>query len=650
MTDSTVPATIAVIGSGPRGVAVLERLAMRLRAEAGGHPVTIHVLDAVEVGAGRIWRTDQEDHFTMNTVTEQVTMFSGPPDSGPARPGAGPALDQWMASERLPASEPVGPGADRFASRLTYGHYLRFVYRSIADRLPAHVRLVSQCTTVTSLDPLPEGGYRLALGAARELYADSVLLATGHPRLAPDEEEQHLLDFASRHPGARYLRGDSAADMELAEAVPPGTTVAVKGMGLSFYDVMLSLTVARGGVFERDGGGTMTYRPSGAEPMLVAGSRSGLPIPARGRNQKPPKHAHRPVFMTPERVRAAQERRRERTGSAQLDFGEDIRPWVDLEVDHVHLTTHVRARSGEGAAERFSRAYVRAVLAGEDVGPLLREVGVDDVPPLDMERRARPFEGEEYTGPDQWRDRLLAEVRSDLAEAELGNVDGPLKAALDVLRDIRGVLRPGIDFAGLTPESYREAFLGRYVPANALLSAGPPIPRVEQLVALVEAGLLEVAGPDTRFGTDEARGRFTVESPRVPGSRRLAEVLVDARIPSPRLGRDASALFRHLRARGMVRESVVPGVGGELDHRAGGLDVDPESYRVVDARGTARGGLYALGIPTEHTRWFTQVGSSRPGHRTLFHQDADTVARGLLADALGRRGRPVASRLSGVPA
>ena len=38
-----------------------------------------------------------------------------------------------------------------------------------------------------------------------------------------------------------------------------------------------------------------------------------------------------------------------------------------------------------------------------------------------------------------------------------------------------------------------------------------------------------------------------------------------------------------------------------------------------------------LGIPTEHIRWFTQVGSGRPQVWTGFTADADAVAADLLA-------------------
>lgn len=51
---------IAIVGSGPRGLGVLERITARL-AEAPPAAAEIFLIDAVQVGCGRIWRTDQPD-------------------------------------------------------------------------------------------------------------------------------------------------------------------------------------------------------------------------------------------------------------------------------------------------------------------------------------------------------------------------------------------------------------------------------------------------------------------------------------------------------------------------------------------------------------------------------------------------------------
>ncbi|MFE9042602.1 FAD/NAD(P)-binding protein [Streptomyces sp. NPDC007818] len=641
-TSDSRPLVLAVIGSGPRGLSVLERLAVRTAAEAeeaaGGtapRPVRIHLVDATEIGAGRVWRTDQDPWFTMNTVISQVTMYSGDPDGGPSRPGAGPSLGEWIADRARAGEEPLGP--DDYASRVRYGQYLTDVYRTIARNLPEHVRLHPVRARVTALRPGEDGGYLLSLDTAPHLLeADRVVLATGHPFNAPDDFEREMLQFTTRTPGTRYICGDSAADMPLDEhSVPAGGSVAIRGIGLSFYDVMLSLTVGRGGTFRTRADGTLEYLPSGREPRIVAGSRSGLPIPARGRNQKEPSYSHKALFLTEDALLAARAARRAQGGTGQLDFAEDVLPLLRHEVEHVYQVTHVRNARGAEAADAFAAAHAEALRAGRDRRRLLADAGLADVPPLDLFSLARPFEGERFGSPEEFRERLLKVMDEDLAAAALGTLDGPLKAALDVLRDIRNVVRLAVDFGGLLPDSHTGFFHGRFLPVNALLSAGPPMYRVEQLRALIQRGVVEVAGPGSVFGADERAGGFRVGSAQVAGPGRLVHTLIDARIPTPDLHRDTSPLTRQLIEEGIIRPYVIPGPAGS-SYRTGGLEVTDSPFHVVDARGVPQPDLYALGIPTEHTRWFTQVGSSRPGVGTLFYRDADAIA----ADALRPASRP----------
>src|SRR5688572_11437890 len=89
---------IAMVGTGPRGIAVLERLGARLAARPPARPVEVLVLDTVQVGCGRIWRTNQPEHLLMNTPAGEVTMFSGPPALRPSGRQSGHGLTQRPAS------------------------------------------------------------------------------------------------------------------------------------------------------------------------------------------------------------------------------------------------------------------------------------------------------------------------------------------------------------------------------------------------------------------------------------------------------------------------------------------------------------------------------------------------------------------------
>ena len=86
---------IAIVGLGPRGLSVLERLISNIAENQLEKKIEIHVIDPFPFGAGKVWRTDQANCLLMNTVASQITLFT---DStvecdGPIKDG--PNLYEW---------------------------------------------------------------------------------------------------------------------------------------------------------------------------------------------------------------------------------------------------------------------------------------------------------------------------------------------------------------------------------------------------------------------------------------------------------------------------------------------------------------------------------------------------------------------------
>ncbi|MEU4689840.1 FAD/NAD(P)-binding protein [Actinoplanes sp. NPDC023714] len=615
---SPAPYRIAVVGTGPRGIAVLERLVARLTAHPPDRPVILHAIDAVQVGCGQIWRTDQPGWFLMNTPAGEVTMFSGPADGGRPRAGAGPSLAEWWRTAEPGVADPNG-----YAPRRTYGRYLTWVLDTIEAGLPPAVTLHRVHARVRTLDTAGTGPLRLETADGRILVVDRVVLSTGHPAPQLSGGQQAFADVGVRHPGARYLRATHPAAMPLDE-LPAGRPVGVLGLGLTFYDVMAALTIGRGGRFVGTGD-SLRYQPSGAEPLLVAGSRSGVPLPARGRNQKPGDFRYTPRIFTPQRIHAAR-------ATGPLDFRGDVQPWLLAEIDLVYFGTAIRQRFGPEREQEFTERVLAALARGAGPDAVLlaaRGAGLTDLPVLDLAALARPFTGRRFASPRAFHRIVRRHLGQDLAAADQGNVDGPRKAALDTLRDVRSVIRAAVDHGGLTARSHRDDFLGAFVPLASTLSAGPPRLRLQQVIALLDAGVLRLLGPGAVFTADSARGRFRGSSPQVRGSATALDALVDARIPAPDLRRDPAPLTRHLVGAGVLH----PYANGTF--RTGGVHVTTAPYHPVGAGGRPDRRLHVLGIPTEHTRWFTQVGSGRPGRWDTFTTDADTIAANLLG--MGKR-------------
>lgn len=498
---------------------------------------------------------------------------------------------------------------------------------------PAGVRVRPVLGLATGL-ARADGGLVLTLDhGRRRLRVDQAVLATGHSDLEPTAEQRALAAHCDRHPGLRYVPPSIAADMPLDE-LPAGETVAVRGLGLTFYDIVACLTTGRGGRFQRASGGRLRYLPSGREPRLVAGSRSGLPFLARPELTGPPRLAPRPVVLTETLIARLRERAAGRHGSGQLDFAAEMEPVIQAELDFAYYGCAVQLRHGSRAGERFRSDFQAAVGPWGTVEParvaqLAAEHEAADLAGVRLAALARPFSGQAFARPSAFRDRLTRLLHADVTAARAGTAASPPKAAMGVLRSLRPALPTIVDFGGLLPASQRD-FLNRFAPMSFLLSAGPPASEVEQLAALLETGIVDVSGPSARFGPSGRPGAFVMCSHLVHGSRRTARALVEARAPGADLPTDTNPLLRSMRRNGLISEYVITDPGTGERYLTGGLAITSAPYRVIDPAGRPADDIYAIGVVTQNTRWFTQIGTGRPGQDSPLCRDADAIALALL--------------------
>ena len=104
VTDAACAARIVFVGAGPRAVMLLERLLARL--EESAPPLEITLVDPHPPGAGRIWRRDQSPLLKLNSMAQDVTVFTDETlhdrRPGPPRPVAASSGPSSCATGALP--------------------------------------------------------------------------------------------------------------------------------------------------------------------------------------------------------------------------------------------------------------------------------------------------------------------------------------------------------------------------------------------------------------------------------------------------------------------------------------------------------------------------------------------------------------------
>ncbi|TAJ50185.1 MAG: FAD/NAD(P)-binding protein [Herbiconiux sp.] len=695
---STPPvASLAVIGAGPRGSGVLERIAANLAdLWSAGDPLVIHLIDPHPAGPGRIWRHDQSPLLKLNSMAADVTMFTDASSTidGPIAPG--PSLVEWAERVRTgeieidrsrvdPALrselEHLGPAS--FPTRRLQSLYLRWFHERAVALLGDAVEVREHRALARAVSEAPDGRQRVQLDTGQVLEVDLVLYSLGHTGADPEPEHARLIDFASRRE-LYYLPPAFTADADTRPIVP-GQRVLVRGLGLAAVDLIVLLTEGRGGRFvPLDDGGDgaparLRYEPSGREPRIVVGSRRGVPYHSKIGSQLVGE-APVPRFFTAE-VAAALE-----AEADSLDFAADIWPLIAKEMlwgyyrelftghpDRVTLSwaefaeryedidpraviiaeptptattstartstgptssgtprtpgTRTRGHALPDAGSEEEKALVRADAAS--LTALIESSVPAEIDRLFLPELDRPLAGRRFEGVDAVQDAVRAYIERDLALRTLPEHSATLGLFLSILRAMF-VFADLLASPKWSARSRVADLNGWWLGYFSFIASGPPAHRLEELLALSEAGMVQFLGGEMWVEADEEEGCFRAGSAN-HDQVVTATALVDARLPDTSVARSDNELLRVLVQSGSVLEEIArePALTGDaaFAESTGRLIVRSDDRRVLHGTGAPGERAYAIGPYTNSPF----VGAfSRPGTNAVSFRENDLVARALL--------------------
>ncbi|MFF4955201.1 FAD/NAD(P)-binding protein [Streptomyces chattanoogensis] len=578
--------SVVIVGAGPRGTGLVERIAANAPELYPDRPLDLHLVDPYPPGGGRIWRADQSLLLWMNSTAEDVTMFTDESVemAGPVRPG--PTFAEWS-----------GADGRTFPGRREQGAYLSWVYEQSVAALPPRIAVHEHRRRAVRVTGPRDGRQEVWLeGRPAPLAADLVVLTLGHLESELPQEQRELSDFAARH-GLTHLPPAFTADADLS-ALRPGEPVLVRGFGLAFIDLMVLLTEGRGGTYATGADGRLVYRPSGREPVLHVGSRRGVPYHSKIgyglTGERPPL----PRFFGPEQVDALLAR------PGEPDFRRDVWPLIDKELGFAHyhrLFTAHRERTRMNWPD-FEEKYAAADPGSAALQALVGTAVPDPADRFDPAALDHPLAGVRYPDREALQEGLRGCVEADLARRH-DPAHSPDLAVFLALLSVYGQL---VRIGDRGP--WWHGFF-------SYLASGPPGPRLRQLLALSRAGVVRFLGADLTVTADERRGLFRAESATVPGEPVEARALVEARLPEPTVAHTRDALLRAL------------GTDGAAATPTGLLAVAPADARILDRAGRPHPRRFALGPGTDAR---AAGAFARPRTNAPAFRQNDATARALL--------------------
>lgn len=612
---------ITLIGAGPRGLLLLSRLLSWQPTRYPKHRLNIVLVDPYPIG-GRVWKINQDPNLIMNTAASQITLFTDQSvtDVGPFI--TGPDLSTWaltVAAGYLDAHpeldnraillrQAASLGPNSYASRALYGVYQQWFFDLLRAQAGQNTITYKQ-QTVTRLDQKDPG---FTITTDQESWqTDQVVMALGNLKNSLTRDQKALHDYAKTHK-LFYLEPGFPEEGDLSN-IEPQAPVIVRGLGLSFFDLMSRLTEGRGGRFQKTADGLLAYHPSGREPHIFAGSRRGFPYRAKGHNQKGPGEEWQPQFLTPEQINAWQARG-EVSGQTFWDA-------LKHEAELIYYRLLLPQRYPDIDETAFERDFLADPVATLGTLPIAAKDRLDwDV--LADPTKAHPS-GQPY------QDFMRHYLRQDAREAMRGTKTGPLTSALEVLRDMRDPIRQFVERGLFNQDQYLDFFLRWFNSLNDFLSIGPPALRIDQLQALIGAGIVTILPPGMQIkGID---GQFLLKTPSDPKFSLQAKALLEARVPAVNAPTAQDPLVQQLLHDGYAHPYELQ-LNADKRFQSGAIAVDRQTQQLLDTNEQPQAGLFFWGVPTEGVHWLTTA-SPRPLVNDVSLKTAEQIVKALFAGA-----------------
>ncbi len=575
-----------MVGLGSWGLCALERIVTgKLREGGRGTQMRVHVIEPATPGAG-VYGVTQPDYLLMNNPCGQLSMYPDPNVGNAPRYGLG--LYEWAVHFRYHWDGNVcriGDGRTitphDFLPRRVMAEYLQWFYKTLVAEAPPTLEIVHHSTAAIDIVRQPGGREGVVLANGGFIRAHHVILTSGHTPNLP-RPGGTAPEASSPYPVQRYV-----------DSLPDGTTVGVTGMGLVATDVVTALTIGRGGRFVGEGS-RMRYLGNGREPVIYLASRSGLAYCAKAVSGVDETGEYEPTIATPSLF----DRRHRATNGTfpgrSLDLRADLLPPIFAEMQLRYYQQAANLAGGPDPAAAVRQCLTSAWKSGNfsaAIETCEREYGRFNA--------AEHFFGDPertYVSSTDYERDLYEMVESDLDACLMPGGSSPVKHAYEVLRILRDPMRSAIEYGGISLDSYVD-FQHNVRNRIHRLVAGPPALRSQQLLALMDAGVVRTPfGPGPTFSREGDGAVIGSTALDQPCAQRV-DCLIQGFLEDPTVHRSGSPLLSRLFENRRIRQFRY----GEVE--VGSIDMT-EDFHPIGAAGESAERIWVFGVLTEGIRYF----------------------------------------------
>ncbi|WP_290476793.1 MULTISPECIES: FAD/NAD(P)-binding protein [unclassified Leeuwenhoekiella] len=450
--------TIAIVGAGPRGLAALEALCLEMQDAQIQIKVLVFEPSAYP-GAGQIWSPAQVETNLSNIHERHLANgLSGRPQIQVGSVVL-PAFESYKDWAKVPEN-PNAEVPDVFPSRAKLGSYLHERFETLKNALQGAGLLEMHKRAMVDIS-IAAKSCTLKDDVGTTYKADEVVLTIGHQPTA-FSEQLALWDAHAKANNLKLYKDPYPVGALETETITPETTVALRGFGLSMVDQMRALSIGFGGSFnEIEGTDRFQFTPSAKAPKeLIAFSLDGLPPAPKPKNPK-------------------------------------IDSWFEpSETEMLQFKEAINSARQNPEAHNDASFLIRAL--GKMTAAVYLRLGDKARPTNLSEHELAELTEKLLRRPKEIQHELILSHKLpaiDALNALLDMACGRAAISLDYCLGQCWRFALGVLYHEFTHFEFNDATmvdLVKYIEASKRYSYGPPIASVQQLIALVEAGVLNL--------------------------------------------------------------------------------------------------------------------------------------------------------------